>query len=172
MDTNIIIAIASVFIATCALLFTAWQGWETRKHNRLSVKPFLLSSGQELIKNDLCHVEFRLVNGGVGPAIIKSFTLLFDDEVVACNNHRAHNDFMEEKLKFFIETVFYSMVPSNVIKVEKDVVLWDFKYDPQHQNIKFLDRIEILIEYQSIYQDEIFILDTRDTLKFSGKDTS
>ena len=63
-ETNDYIAIASAFIALLVFTLTLWQGFQVRKHNRLSVKPVL----------DFCWVNnhekgilCQLVNLGVGP---------------------------------------------------------------------------------------------------------
>lgn len=72
------------FIAMLALFLTMYQGYETRKHNRLSVRPKLSllitdglgpeSSGRDVIYK----VTLRSV--GLGPAIIKSVVILHEGE--------------------------------------------------------------------------------------------
>lgn len=60
---------AATFIATCAMIVTIWQGWISRKHNKLSVKPHL--DYERHIRKD-SPIILSIKNHGLGPAIIKS----------------------------------------------------------------------------------------------------
>ncbi|WP_420598536.1 hypothetical protein [Neptuniibacter sp.] len=64
--------VASI-IATCAMAATFWQGYIARKHNKLSVKPFLDINRH----SDYTAFSFKLslVNQGLGPAIITSYSM-------------------------------------------------------------------------------------------------
>jgi hypothetical protein len=69
-------ALASVVIAFCAFVLTVWQVVTTRRHNRLSVKPFLTTwTDSDYDEN---RYGIKLINNGVGPALIKSFTIEVD----------------------------------------------------------------------------------------------
>jgi hypothetical protein len=70
---------ASTVIAICALALTVWQGIQTRKHNRLSCKPFLTTWIGKDLKNNFYSVD--LINNGLGPAVIENFTIKVDDEL-------------------------------------------------------------------------------------------
>lgn len=70
------VAIAALIVSICALVFTAYQGSETRLHNRLSVKPLLLI---DFVYTDK-GAGFLLTNDGLGPAVIGSFVVLVDDK--------------------------------------------------------------------------------------------
>jgi len=58
---------SSSIIAICALIFTLWQLFVTRRHNELSVTPYLTTWSH--IDND----------NGVGPALIKTFQVFVDE---------------------------------------------------------------------------------------------
>ena len=69
--------ILAFFIAFVALAVAIWQGIETRKHNRLSVKPHLYFSTYSVSGES---AGLRVTNGGLGPAIIKRFSLAVDNK--------------------------------------------------------------------------------------------
>ncbi|MGI9392672.1 MAG: hypothetical protein ACR2N8_03955, partial [Parvibaculales bacterium] len=59
----------SIFIATLALGLTIWQARQTRKHNKLMVRPFLdITEYMREHKNNISDISFELINCGVGPA--------------------------------------------------------------------------------------------------------
>ena len=68
------VAIAALIVSVCALVFTAYQGYETRLHNRLLVKPMLLV---DFDYNDK-GAGFLMINEGLGPAVIGSFVVVVD----------------------------------------------------------------------------------------------
>jgi hypothetical protein len=72
--------VSTGIIALCALGLTIWQAMLTRRHNRLSVKPYLT------IWNDLDQEKHRywiqLLNNGTGPALIKDFRIEIHGERV------------------------------------------------------------------------------------------
>ena len=175
-NTNTVIAIASVFIAGCALwvsmradkrneMQARLSNERIEKHNRLSVKPYLTTIQTNIIDNDLEHVSYKLVNCGVGPAVIKNIILFYKDDEVACNSHQDYHDFMSEKLKDFVDPTGSSLLSGSVIQIGAERVMWEFKYNHLTQNIDFLDELEIFVEYQSIYEDEVFVYDSRDILE-------
>lgn len=76
-------AVATGVVALAALVVAVWQGFLTRKHNRLSVKP--------LLRFD-CYaargpIEIVLTNKGTGPAILKSLTIQVGSTVVGGDRH-------------------------------------------------------------------------------------
>ena len=71
--------IATLIVAMCALGLTFWQGFITRQHNKLSVKPML----KFVMKRELGFYELKLMNCGVGPALIRTFQNYFDSQPVS-----------------------------------------------------------------------------------------
>ncbi len=70
MQNSDYIAIASAFIATLAFGATIWQGWITRRHNHLSVRPLLVWHVARNNSPEFAEITFSLKNKGIGPAII------------------------------------------------------------------------------------------------------
>ena len=73
MNWEIIIAIASSVIAICALIYSIWQGKQLQKHNKLSFKPHIDNWGYTDSQKGVYTID--LINNGLGPAVIKEFTI-------------------------------------------------------------------------------------------------
>lgn len=70
----------SEIIALCALFLTLYHGLQTRKHNRLTVRPHLTTFSHSHLEQGACiRFKANLANRGLGPAIIKGFHLVVDD---------------------------------------------------------------------------------------------
>ena len=60
------------------MFISVWQGFQTQKHNRLSVRPlFTFSNNTDIQRNTF---QVVLSNQGYGPAIIKSYEIYIDGE--------------------------------------------------------------------------------------------
>lgn len=74
-----VVGIAAVMVAAFALFATLWQSYVTRRHNRLSVAPYLRFDVY-WTHTDIKEAGIYLANKGVGPAIIRSFSVSLDGE--------------------------------------------------------------------------------------------
>lgn len=76
MDWNLkadsLVAFASMIVAVLALGVTVWQGLVTRRHNRLSVEPFLTWSVSRTFDEEGATFVFAIENRGIGPALTKA----------------------------------------------------------------------------------------------------
>jgi hypothetical protein len=77
-DPSLVLSIAGTIIAICALTLSIWEGRQSRKHDRLSVRPLLMfhherASGARAI---------ILKNSGLGPAILKQLQISVRDQLV------------------------------------------------------------------------------------------
>jgi hypothetical protein len=164
------IALASAFVAGCALWITIWQGRQNLKHNKLSVRPFLGAKIYYSPKGNKGFVSFELMNCGTGPAIIKDFVLFYGDKEVSRNDTRTYNKFLNKQLAMFSEVTPFDYGSGTVMKINETQALLTFKYhDNQNQSaVNFIDKLNFLVIYQSIYRDEIFTYDSREK-RVSGK---
>jgi hypothetical protein len=72
MNNSDYIALGSAVISCCALFGTIWQAWLSHRHNRLSVKPFLVwHIARRNVSQDSSAITFSIKNLGLGPAIVK-----------------------------------------------------------------------------------------------------
>ncbi|NRB80237.1 MAG: hypothetical protein HRU38_16470 [Saccharospirillaceae bacterium] len=76
-ETSDYIALVSAFIALLVFGLTVWQGMQTRKHNQLSVKPFLDFSW---VNNHEKGLKCEIVNSGIGPAFLNQINFFVDDK--------------------------------------------------------------------------------------------
>lgn len=66
---------APIFIAVLALLVSLDQAWQTRKHDKLSVRPYVYVSFRHSYEEG---AGWTYSNFGLGPAILKSFEVRVD----------------------------------------------------------------------------------------------
>jgi hypothetical protein len=69
--------VATMTISICALGLSIWNGYQTRYHNKLAVKPYL----KFVTVRHEGLFEFKLCNKGLGPAEIESFDVLIENVV-------------------------------------------------------------------------------------------
>ena len=180
---EIIIPFSLALIALTALGIAVWQGFETRHHNRSSVKPYLE------VNYDLSPTEpIKIVikNQGIGPAIITKMTcnvdgMTFDafslETLNACFKAAALTSGLPAKIlesgkviidipktatsssgEFFSEWLIFS--PGDVFSAgEERVLLSSGRQDNLNDElrtllVKIVRRIAIVIEYNSIYDEQ------------------
>lgn len=93
-SADTIIAAMAVVVALISGAFTAYQAYLSRRHNRLSVKPHITTWLDEEEKTEIgftgklestyilcCDV----MNNGIGPAIIRKYTVYFDGKPIGDN---------------------------------------------------------------------------------------
>ena len=144
-------------IALSALGLAIWQGMTQRQHNRLSVKPHLVF--ERVVNNNSPQLQIFLTNTGVGPAIIKHFFVSLDGVTV---------DFPMEKIWLKIaENLNISGIwgggksfqPGDAIEAGGKNRIFALKTTNDEMDPSFisevaykeLDRIQIEVEYESVY---------------------
>lgn len=166
-DTSI--ALASAAVAACALGVTIWQGRQNHKHNVLSVRPFIGALEHYENVDNIKQITFELINSGVGPAIIKNFVLLYDGKEVTRNNRKAHEDFLQQLLKELRVVEVFSYAPGAAMQTGERLKLLTFEYDMKKQKVDFVDKLDLLVDYQCLYQRETFTFDSREHRRFQGR---
>ncbi|MEH0739959.1 hypothetical protein H4F05_00435 [Vibrio cholerae] len=79
LEASDIIALSSLVIAALAFVVTIWQSVLAREHNRLSVRPYLEVLGDFSFDSP---ISVKIVNHGVGPAILKSISAEIDGYII------------------------------------------------------------------------------------------
>ncbi|MEQ1705816.1 MAG: hypothetical protein ABL867_07605 [Rickettsiales bacterium] len=166
------IAFASAFVAVCALVVTLWQGRQNYKHNMLSVRPFIGALEHYSNETNPGQITFELINCGVGPAIIKNFTLLYDGKEVSRNNRKTYEEFLKDLLKDYKIVEIFSYAPGAAMQAGEKLQLLTFQYDLKKQNIDFTNKLNLLVDYQCLYQRETFTFDSRDARRFQGREAA
>jgi len=155
MNLELIISCSSIVIALSASAATIWQGILMRKHNRLSVKPFLrIDNNAELGKKG----EVRLINVGAGPAIIDSMAVYVDGKLI-------DNPDLKVKMLNALNLIdptenghYYTLYPGEVFAVGESHYLFEMsnisktaKYCAEVE--RQFKRLSFVIKYKSIYND-------------------
>lgn len=152
MKAETVTAICAVVIAVASLVVSVYQTRAMRQHNRHSVRPILqLHRGWPAGG----RAGIRLINSGLGPAIIVDSTLTVDGEAVGSWNAPSV-DRLRERL---------AMLPSAVTFNEHEVIATDSEqyllsvpsYEPQnHAELEDLinRRLTLKIRYESLYSGE------------------
>ncbi len=176
-DANIIIAIVSVGVAFasaiiggCALWVSMRADKRNEKQARLSVQPLLKIIADKREKpslndpNRIHRLELKIINQGLGPAIIKNFILQFDGKELTRNNQKSHLRKAQEKLYGQggegAELSF--LVSDSVIQAGDNRLLLGIEYDSARYDTDGIGKLDILVEYYSIYKDETFTCNTKD----------
>ena len=149
--------ILALFIAFVALAVAIWQGIETRKHNRLSVKPHLYFSTYSVSGGP---AGLRVTNGGLGPAIIKRFSLAVDNKWIDDTRRggwlEASRLLGAEKIASVLDMSFYS--PGQIVESgESQYILHTPKdkrtTDTDQYLNEFVKRLSVKIDYESAYKE-------------------
>lgn len=169
MDWETSISLASAVVALCALGVTVWQGNQNYRHNKMSVRPKLTASENYQDDDKGRTVNFELINAGFGPAIIKDFILVYDGKEVSNNNRKTYEDFLQQLSKEVVFQSLYSFIPDSSLLAGERYELFSFRYK-HGQDVSFIDKLNLRVNYQSIYEDETFIYDSKKDRLFQGRE--
>jgi hypothetical protein len=148
-------AVASTVIALTAVIFTWLQNRKADNHNRLMVTPHV--SSMAIINNIEKKLVMRLENNGIGPAIIKDFSIHIDGKLVE------GEDEVESALLLLLKGLpvsgwgHESLTRNSFLPVGKKIELATIiSEDLTSEEIRNqLDpRFKMQISYQSIYGDK------------------
>jgi len=78
LESNSYVAGAAIFISFCALVVSAYEVRTMRQQQKMSVWPYLESS----YGNKEDGVGIQLTNKGIGPALVKSVVMSYEDTVI------------------------------------------------------------------------------------------
>ncbi len=91
-ETSDFIAIASAVIALLVFFLTVWQGMQTRKHNQLSVKPFL---DFLWVNNHEKGIKCEIANLGLGPAFLDKVDFFVDGKELHTKDSNVYKSLFE-----------------------------------------------------------------------------
>jgi len=155
---QIVVGFSSLTIALCALIFSIYQGYQTRKHNRLSCRPLL-----SIISNT-DHINgtywLDLLNTGLGPAIIEEYSITMENKAVQTdalepikNALQKFLSIKEAKFNAFIMPSYCTLpAKENITLFKIECVNRPFP-EIEHVNKKFKN-LNINITYYSFYGEK------------------
>lgn len=151
---DIIAEYFSAIIALCVLFFTAWQTFVQRRHNRISVKPFLHTHAERIENNSGATLQVLLINSGLGPAFINECTVLRNG--MACD--------LEKEFKLMLgrhtaRVHHTSLAKDTAIPRNEKVILLSVSFPEiskeEGDNFeKEIDEFDVVIKYSSAYGDK------------------
>ena len=151
------ISLSSALIALSAFGISIWQGYIARKHNILSVRPYLEFVFR--VKPDT-PFTIEIKNNGFGPAIIKGITAKINDEEIPL--HTLSN-FKQLIAKIFPDEakVHYNFGihdPDSMLAAGETLKILEVKFvensdQPVAISIKTLPNFDLALEYTCIYNN-------------------
>lgn len=79
---NVTLEGAAFVVSLVAISLTIWEGIATRRHNRLSVRPYIISRKTRDWSPKGMRYRYVLSNTGLGPAIVRELSLTVKGEKV------------------------------------------------------------------------------------------
>ncbi|MGI9310338.1 MAG: hypothetical protein ACR2P7_02260 [bacterium] len=156
---------SALAVALCALGFTAWQISVQRKHNRISVKPFLHTHIDHIVNDAGVNLRVSLINGGLGPAFINEFKVLRNGK--ECN--------FEEEVRSVMKTragkVFHTVLDGDAAmsRNEKHVLLSVTLTEMNEEEVgnfeEEMGEFDLVVRYSSIYEDKFTYDSIKERLK-------
>ncbi len=155
MKTEIVISITAIFISLSAFGVALWQGYVARKHNRLSVRP-MLHFDLGIKGNDYL---LTMKNTGVGPAIIRSWSVSVDGKSMGTNSLQVATNLFEEFEVGHLGGAMYlpgegqAMSASDSFQIMKieNIIDDNEAYQRIMNNFSLCN---IVFKYESIYSEE------------------
>jgi hypothetical protein len=151
-----VLSISAIIIALASIFISVWEGFEIRKHNRLSVRPKLEIS-YNVAQDNFGYV---LTNNGLGPAIIMEKKLFIDNTEIKSSGFSGYDEFFEV-LNLKDRLIMHGATGSGItIRPSKNENIFVFKFVENEDKEKLIsqiyNRVRIEISYKSMY-DESFI---------------
>jgi hypothetical protein len=158
---EIIVAVAGLIVSICALGYTAYQAYLSREHNKLSVKPSLSTWSETSFDEEIKCIVFEatLMNAGLGPAYIKSYEILIDEQPIYMPTFDDIHDAIQQAFphyKFDAAKCYYGLLRKKHVvaanertMIGKLVILPTRALDPND-----LKRLNIRVVYESAYGEE------------------
>jgi len=158
---EMILAICSLLVAIAASFATIWQGVLLRKHNRISLRPILRIESR-VVEDEMASMI--LTNTGLGTAIIKSTSLLFDGKILSKDFSISADELIREinfnSIKVKKHTLYsgdtFSSSESHYL-LESVYPLKDEESLKQIKNI--FNHLTFNIKYLSMYGEEFELID-------------
>ncbi|MFC1588928.1 hypothetical protein ACFL3P_01505 [Pseudomonadota bacterium] len=154
LTSSDITAISAVVVAIVAVGISLWQGYVTRRHNHLSVKPDIGLCTDIVVGHD---ISCSLFNNGIGPAFIKSLTLSYKNEVFNLNKHEAYK-LLFSKFGVDLDTTQHLACTYDEPTFSQNTEYMLFKFTNSSKDtelrdalVKYFPDININITYECIY---------------------
>ena len=153
-----ITASAATLTALVAVVIAVWDNVQTRKHNRLSVLPYVVLQRQQRDSAGVNRGEVAMSNEGVGPAILHRLEIRLPTEggrdTVVTTWGSAAPLIQRQGLQIL---GWMDIVRESALGVQRGNVLLRVQAEGDSANPRmqaFLDRLRLRLRYASIYGEE------------------
>jgi len=154
---QMITGISASVIALCALITSILHGVHARKHNQLSCRPHLTTWSHNGEREGIYVVE--LLNNGLGPALIKSFIVKVDGEIISGKGTKPIEAAVEmlfprEDYSYSADYAYMNKGYAMSAKDRCRVVIIQFQgeFQPPGDDVEAtLNRADLVVEYKSFY---------------------
>ncbi len=161
---------AANIIALASAAFVAYQAWLTRIHNRLSVRPHLqthTSTHTELGHLPTLSYVYELRNNGLGPAVIKDWTVFLDGVKQVLPTGKVVDQLIRGLIPNPLQITTRFIGQDEVIRANDSQVLLAIRLPPLNgEQLKAfeeqLNRLDLVVNYTSMYGEKVQPLDTRE----------
>lgn len=145
-------------LASCALILTVNRLSVMRKHNKLSVKPYLTD---HVHKNNLSgrfEISYELINNGLGPAFIEGFVVKYENVSIEYTDDDALKAKLRELLGLGNFETVRVLERGYALAAKESVVLLKIsvsnKDERKAQVIKDgIKTVSLEIQYKSFYEE-------------------
>lgn len=151
---------ATIFIAVLALVVSVWSAYETRKHNRLSVKPSISISG--VFTDDQDESGILVSNNGSGPAFLQKFDVYIESKKMPNSSPVKLGRAIQETLGIS-DIYLYVGVPSPGAVFKEGTThkilgtsekLSNLSTDQLSRLSKAIPKIEFVVGFSSLYEED------------------
>ena len=164
-------------VTVIALYVSLSEGRRSQKHHEITIQPYITAqmkvSNMEAKDNPdikLECMEIKIVNRGIGPGVVTNFTLFFDKEPIAMNNHKnarlaLKETILDKSVGKFTAIELTSITKGDIIAIGEEQVVLVIKYNPKDENDETIDKfykLDLRLDYQSMYEIDMKPCDTRD----------
>ena len=154
----------AIVVSLCALILTFYQAWASRRHNRLSVRPYIVSRWNKRKENEGTFLSYELINVGLGPAIVKEFTVTVpgfqrQNRSIPLIEELVAHVLVPGKIRYHLKkqsfpTAGYCIVAHETYLVGEVFLPTPSSNDEQHAD-SILQSIDLRLRYASFY-GEVF----------------
>ena len=144
----------TLLVAISALIFSGWQLLTQKRHNKLSVKPYL--SFRHKWKNGVRTVSIK--NVGLGPAVITGHCFKYKKKVIPFGVAQDIVNLADDLLGGGYYSGGTALEAGQVIEVGESInilgVYWHEQHDEHEARgkvISFLEEAAITVKYKSMY---------------------
>lgn len=148
---------AALIVAACALYISTKQSSIAREHNRLSVRPHIVVSTEQLFERGEARFIAKMRNNGLGPAVIRDFQAFLNGQRLNTKDYDEIARVIAAKVgRTPLKCYNYHLVGGDAYAKDQEVVLLDVSFpvfleDAQGALLEPLNAASVRIGYASMY---------------------